>query len=109
MQKHVVVLRLLGQGAGDLFISVCIAGEHLAHPSSIPTQLSFRDLPDVRARANIKERSLFPADLLFCLAVPTSSAVLAIISRSLVLRSLPEVNKHALVACWDTELTLLVV
>lgn len=58
MHKHVVVLRLLSEGACDLFISVCIAGEHLAHPSSIPTQLNFRDLPDVHGRAKINEQTI---------------------------------------------------
>lgn len=85
MHKHVAVLGLLGEGACDLCISVCIAGEHLAHPSSIPSQLNFRDLPDVHGRAKINEQTLFPVDLLFSQAVPTSSTVLSVISHSPVL------------------------
>lgn len=68
MQKP-IVLRLLGEDVSDLFISACIACEQLAHLSSVLTQLSFRDFPDIRCQTKINEQTL-----LFCPAVPTGSA-----------------------------------
>lgn len=73
------------------FISVCIAGERLAHLSSFPAQLDFRDLPDLHSPDKINEQAPSPVDL-FCLAVLTSSAVLP--EASLI-------NHSVVLNCWE--------